>query len=64
MNRYLKAVFAFISLLATNFVASYVIAGHPFPITGKEWATAVLTTLAGTVAVYQVPNSPTVVVNR
>jgi hypothetical protein len=58
MSTYVKSVLAFLSLVVTNLVANYVNSGTPTPQTAGEWLTAVLTTAAGTFAVYQWPNKP------
>ncbi len=53
-----KAIVAFVSLLITNLLANVVVAGHVVPQDLSEWAVAVLTTLAGTFAVWSQANKP------
>jgi hypothetical protein len=61
MGEYTKSILAFLALLATNLLAVVVdpTTSAILPQTSAEWATAVLTTIAGTFAVYQMPNKST-----
>jgi len=58
MSTYVKSILAFVALVVTNLVANYVNSGTATPQDASEWVTAVLTTVAGTFAVYQWPNKP------
>ncbi len=57
---YWKSILAFVALLVTNLSANIANSGTLTPQTTGEWLTLLLTTVAGTFAVYAKRNEPTV----